>query len=104
MCDAYPCRGTYVDLADGQTAENPEVVETMQVGDGIRFGLDMMLASIDGDELSPHGVPFAYIKQDEAGITKKAIELLVGRIDGEPIAKEDYLVHALFHAGSVIME
>lgn len=70
---------------------------------GVRFGRDMMLASIDGDEYSPCGVMFPYMKQDEAAIAKKAMELLLARMNGEPVVKEDYLVPALYRAAQPIL-
>lgn len=68
--------------------------------EGIRFGSDLMLASIDGDELSPYGMPYPYMKQDEVAIAEKAMELLIGRIKGESIAREDYLFAALYRPGN----
>lgn len=72
--------------------------------EGIRFGSDMMLASIDGDELSPYGMPYPYMKQNEEEIAVKAMELLVGCIRGEPVAREDYLIAALYRPGSGVRE
>lgn len=67
--------------------------------EGVRLGRDMMLASIDWDELAPCGAPFPHMRQDEAAIAEKAVALLVNRIKGQPVPEEDYLIPALCRTG-----
>lgn len=59
---------------------------------GIDLEQDIRLACIDEDYLAPYGPVFLHVKQNEAAIAKKAVELLLGRIAGNRYEDDDYLI------------
>ena len=49
---------------------------------GISLDKEIRLACVDEDYLAPYGPAFLHVKQDEAAIAEKAVEVLLGRIAG----------------------
>jgi GntR family transcriptional regulator of arabinose operon len=56
---------------------------------------DLRIAVVDEDYLAPEGYRFLHVKQDEAAIAGKAVELLMMRIQKKAVNKEDFLIPAV---------
>ena len=50
---------------------------------------------MDEDYLAPYGPAFLHVKQDEAAIAEKAVEVLLGRIAGGR-GEEEILIYARY--------
>ena len=74
------------------------VVTAAAVQVGIDLEQDIRLACIDEDYLAPYGPVFLHVKQDEAAIAKKAVELLLGRIAGNRYEEDDYLIAGILRS------
>ena len=59
---------------------------------------DLRIAVVDEDYLAPEGYRFLHVKQDEAAIAKKAVELLLGRIAGNRYEEDDYLIAGILRS------
>lgn len=56
---------------------------------------DLRIAVVDEDYLAPEGYRFLHVKQDEAAIAVKAVELLMMRIQNKSVGREDFLIPAV---------
>ena len=66
---------------------------------GISLDKEIRLACVDEDYLAPYGPAFLHVKQDEAAIAEKAVEVLLGRIAGE----EEVLILAKKYKSGIII-
>ena len=69
---------------------------------GISLDKEIRLACVDEDYLAPYGPAFLHVKQDEAAIAEKAVEVLLGRIAGERGEEEVLILAKKYKSGIII--
>ena len=67
---------------------------------GLEVGRDFKACCIDEDYLAMGGFRFTHMRQDEIAIADKAVEVLLGLLDGSCAGRSDFRVPALFRMGA----
>lgn len=67
---------------------------------GVALGRDgILVCCVDEDYLAPNGYTFTHVRQDEPAIARRAVEMLLTRIEQGDVQAEDEEVSAVFHNG-----
>ncbi|MGN0801769.1 MAG: GntR family transcriptional regulator [Candidatus Faecivicinus sp.] len=67
---------------------------------GLEVGRDFRACCIDEDYLAMGGFRFTHMRQDEIAVADKAVEVLLGLLDGSYAGRNDFRVPALFRMGA----